>query len=143
MGIDIKKIKDKRVDKLITIILVGILILVVIMPVSKQDKKSSFDVSGSESANIYDSEEAYYEKRLKKMLEESYGKENIEVMVYMRQIPGEVYDYSSKDKDYEVDGVLVVARVDNEEAVSDITFAISALFNIPTHKVAVIINSSH
>ena len=142
MGIDIKKIKDKRIDKLITIILIGILILVVMMPVNKQDKKTSLDDSYSGSTNFYDSEEEYYEGRLKDMLEESYGKGNIEVMVYMRHIKRDVYAYSTQDNEYEVDGVLVVARVSNEKAVSDITFAISALFNIPTHKVAVIINSS-
>lgn len=147
MGIDVKKLKDKKTNKLITVILVGILILVVLMPVSKQEKNMSLGNSSSgeslygdskgEDSN-YDNGEKYYEERLKNMLEESYGKGNINVMVYMKSLSKDSFSYTNEAREYEVDGVLVVAKINSEKAISDITFAISALFNIPTHKVAVI-----
>ena len=45
--------------------------------------------------------------------------------------------YGASDENYVVEGVLVVANVNDENAISDISFAICALFDLPAHRVAV------
>lgn len=135
MGIDLKKIKNLKTDKIITIILVGVLLLVVCMPVKdKSDNEEKDTVKDS-----YQSYAEYYEQRLDSILENSYGEGTMEVMVHISEDTGSVDMYGQTDKRVVIDGVLIVADVDGQQAVSDITYAVSALFDLPAHKVAVII----
>lgn len=135
MGIDLKKIKDLKTDKIITIILVGVLLLVVCTPVKdKSDNKENDTVKDN-----YQSHAEYYEQRLDSILENSYGEGTMEVMVHISEDTGSVDMYGQTDKRVVIDGVLIVADVDGQQAVSDITYAVSALFDLPAHKVAVII----
>lgn len=135
MGIDLKKIKELKTDKIITIILVGVLLLVVCTPVKdKSDSKEKDTVKDS-----YQSIAEYYEQRLDSILEDSYGEGTMEVMVHISEDTGSVDMYGQTDKRVVIDGVLIVADVDGQQAVSDITYAVSALFDLPAHKVAVII----
>lgn len=135
MGIDLKKLKDIKTDKIVTIILIGVLLLVVCMPV-KESKKNGEDDTVSDSSMSY---AQYYEERLDNILENSYGEGTMEVMVHISENTESVDLYGQADKKAVIDGVLIVADVDGQQAVSDITYAVSALFNLPAHKVAVIL----
>ena len=54
---------------------------------------------------------------------------------YMSRYDGS-YNYERS-----VDGVLIVADVHDASAVADISFAVCALFDLPAHKVAVMIKN--
>ncbi len=136
MEIDIKN--KEKIGKLITIILIGVLLLVIAMPV----KKSTDDTVTAEDETVdYSSYADYYENKLKTILEHSYGEGSMEIMVHLTD--GKQTDslYTSDNGQAVVDGVLVVADVDDEQAVADITFAVCALFDLPAHKVAVMIKN--
>lgn len=135
MGIDLKKLKDLKTDKIITIILVGVLLLVVCMPVKDKSNNEEKDTV----KDSYQSYAEYYEQRLDSILENSYGEGTMEVMVHISEDTGSVDMYGQTDKKVVIDGVLIVADVDGQQAVADITYAVSALFDLPAHKVAVII----
>lgn len=108
MGIDLKKIKDLKTDKIITIILVGVLLLVVCAPVKdKPDNEEKDAVKDS-----YQSIAEYYEQRLDSILENSYGEGTMEVMVHISEDAGSVDMYGQTDKKVVIDGVLIVADVD-------------------------------
>ena len=100
----------------------------------KSDNKEKDTVKDS-----YQSLAEYYEQRLDSILENSYGEGTIEVMVHISEDTGSVDMYGQTDKRVVIDGVLIVADIDGQQAVSDITYAVSALFDLPAHKVAVII----
>ena len=140
-------------NKLITFILIGVLLLIIVMPVKnksiypdtsdKEVKGSSYDASSDyqkDDSDTYGSMAAYYEDKLKGILEKSYGEGTMSVMVTMkgRDDSGDFYGNSSYEDEYQVDGVLIVAAVRSDEA-ADIAFAVCALFNLPAHKVAVLI----
>ena len=135
-------------NKLITFILIGVLLLIIVMPVKNKSiypdtsdtevKGSSYDASSDyqkDDSDTYGSMAAYYEDKLKGILEKSYGEGTMSVMVTMkgRDDSGDFYE-----DEYQVDGVLIVAAVRSDEA-ADIAFAVCALFNLPAHKVAVLI----
>ena len=160
-------LKKNENSKLITIILVGLLILVIVMPVDScgkdrygsgvdgalVDSKGAYGDIGdyySSEADIEDenfeidnieSTNTYYEDRLKDILEQSDGKDSMEVMVNVKQDTdkGLYGDMSSR---YAVDGVLVVAKLSDASKAADISNAICALFNLPACKVAVIIKNN-
>ena len=138
-------------NKIITFILIGILLLVIAMPVknrglqgSNTDKntygKKEDSLSKDEYACEYKNNAAYYEEKLKKILEKSYGNGSMNVMVSMKAKDNgsDFYMDDSYEEEFLVDGVLIVADVSLEEA-ADIAFAVCALFNLPAHKVAVLI----
>lgn len=138
MRFDFKK--NGKLNKVITVILIGILILIAVMPV----KSSCGGITGSSSeedgdVETYSSYADYYENRLKVILEESYGEGTMQVMVHMSQEEQPDGLYGTSGTQIEVDGVLIVAAVDSEQAISDITFAVCALFDLPAHKVAVML----
>lgn len=134
MGIDIKN--KEKTGKLITILLVGVLLLIIAIPSKKsQDAENSGTEAGYACVNDAD----YYEEKLKAILESSYGEGSMEVMVHLSYDEQEKGFYSSDSTQNIVDGVLVVAEISDEQAVSDITFAVCALFDLPAHKVAVLI----
>lgn len=149
----LNKFKGKS-GKIITFILIGILLLVIVMPVKNTEKYYNVDSGVSES---YDNNEvlgqdsdnkegytscaAYYEDKLKNILEKSYGKGTMEVMVSLKNSDstGNPYYIDSVSSDYLVDGVLIVADIKNNEEAANISFAVCSLFNLPAHKVAVLI----
>lgn len=136
MGFDFKK--NEKLNKVIVVILIGMLILIVVVPI--KDNTPDIKEQGNDDISYtYEMYADYYEGKLKTILEESYGKGNIQVMVHMEvdNISDDLYGNS--DNQMIVDGVLVVANVKNEQALSDITFAVCALFDLPAHKVAVMI----
>ncbi len=130
--------KNEKLAKIITVILAGVLILIIIMPV-KESVEESNDNSGGETTyeDDYIYYEEYYETKLKGILEKSYGEGTMQVMVRV-SCDDEKNDYYSNEKDkFIVEGVMVVADVADSRALSDISFAVCALFDLPAHKVAV------
>lgn len=139
MGLDIKK--NEKLNKVITVILVGILILIIVVPTRDSSSGDTQNNLSEEDGmtNGYDSYADYYENKLKEILEDSYGEGTMQVMVHLINENQTEGLYGSSENEVTVDGVLIVAAVDSEQAVSDITFAVCALFDLPAHKVAVMI----
>ncbi|MBO5424519.1 MAG: hypothetical protein J6A25_03315 [Lachnospiraceae bacterium] len=135
MGLDLKK--NEKMTKAITVVLAGVLILIVLMPV-KNNSESNIGATQSKEASIdyHNQMASYYEEKLKGILEESYGEGTMEVMVRVSKNKEDSM-YGASDENYVVEGVLVVANVNDENAISDISFAICALFDLPAHRVAV------
>ncbi len=132
-------LKKEKVNKIITVILVGLLLLIIVVPMgdgseSNENKNVGMD-AGDNVAGI-DGGAAYYEERLKDILEKSYGEGTMDVMVHMKE--DENADRMYEESALIVDGILIVANVSDDRAVADISFAVCALFDLPAHKVAVI-----
>ena len=139
-------------NKFITVVLIGVLLLIIVMPVKNKSsynadsgvgtRDSKYGISADDSqtsANPYENSAAYYEDKLKNILEKSYGKGTMSVMVAMKNEEESKDFYGSQTCDSPlVDGVLIVADVKRDEA-ADIAFAVCALFKLPAHKVAVLI----
>ncbi len=132
MEIDIKN--KEKTGKLVTILLVGVLVLVIAIPAGKETDRTT----DNDKAD-YISYADYYEEKLKAILENSYGEGTMEVMVHLSGDKQTDSFYNSDSMTDIVDGVLVVADVTDAQAVSDISFAVCALFDLPAHKVAVLI----
>lgn len=130
--------KNEKLSKIITIILAGVLILIIIMPVKEGvDKSSAIDDSETSYEEDYKYYEEYYENKLKSILEKSYGEGTIQVMVRVSSDEKSDYYYNDGEEQFIVEGVIVVADVKDSQALSDIAFAVCALFDLPAHKVAV------
>ena len=131
------KLKKEKLNKIITIILVGLLLLIIVVPLEdKGEGLSNNQNSYYEPEGASEWGASYYEERLKLILEKSYGKDTMDVMVHMKEVDNSSGMY--EESALEVDGILIVADVDSDEKVGDITFAVCALFDLPAHKVAVI-----
>lgn len=130
------KLKKEKLNKIITIILVGLLLLIIVIPIDDEAKEGTADSSVNQvQLESPDTGAAYYEERLKAILEKSYGKDTMEVMIHMKEDSSAgMYEEST----WEVDGILIVADVKQDSYVGDISFAVCALFDLPAHKVAVI-----
>lgn len=132
MEIDLKKIKEQKTGKFIVILLASVCVLVALTPV----KGNMGDKASKENEEEY---VKALENELDKILENTYGNGTIEVMIYGGKKHAESGWYSNDSTEYIIDGVLIVANVSGQKVVSDITYAVSALFNLPAHKVAVLI----
>lgn len=130
-----QKSNKEKLNKIITVILVGLLLLIVVMPIGDEGKKK-VNYSSEEQQIMVVSDAKYYEERLKAILEESYGVGTMEVMVHMKEASEDTGLY--EEGSLIVDGILIVADVDSDADVGNITFAVCALFDLPAHKVAVI-----
>ncbi len=129
-----QKNNKEKFNKIITVILVGLLLLIVVVPMGEDNGKVEDNQSYEQMANV--SDEAYYEERLKCILEKSYGAGTMEVMVHMKEVEDTNGMY--QEGKLLVDGILIVADVNSDTDVADISFAVCALFDLPAHKVAVI-----
>lgn len=135
MGIDLKK--NEKLTKFITLILVGLLLLLVIGPLGKTDRMSIDKENKAKEDKV--SVSTYYEQHLKEILEKSYGVGTMDVMVNVKAAEKSYSIYDNNETGYIIDGVLIVANVNNPSVASDITFAVCALFDLPAHKVFVIV----
>lgn len=134
MRFDFKK--NEKLTRVITIVLIGLLLLIAIMP---SKNKKTMETEKRESKIEIENESKDYEERLKSILESSYGKGTMEVMINLAA-EKRSYDFmGNSDSNYRVDGVIVVAHVKDKNAVADISYAVCALFDLPVHKVAVIV----
>lgn len=134
---EIKCKKKDNISKLFIVVCVGLLLLIVVFPVKKTNSEYITDQPNEDAT--CETETEYYENRLKTILEDTYGIGTMDVMIHMTSKSNDNMLYGSETKQYKVDGVLVVAQVKDAQAVSDITFAVCALFDLPAHKVAVMI----
>lgn len=152
--------------KIVTFILFGILLLVVVIPVDgcgQTDKESDSDTADNDyvSDDSYVSElfasetfssvmddgtagvqsindgAEYYETRLKNILETSYGEGSVQVMIHMTK-DSEKGLYGDVSEENIIDGVLIIADVQNAGELLEISEAVCALFNLPACKVYVI-----
>lgn len=130
MRLDFKK--NEKLIRIASIILIGILVLFMFKtPVT--DKGTS--KASGDSGNLYDAT-SYYEEKIKSILEASYGEATMKVMVSIEKTKSN--SYISDNDEYKISGVLIVTSVSGDSAKADITYAISSLFDLPTHRVAVI-----
>lgn len=131
------KNNKEKLNKIITVILVGLLLLIIVVPIGEQDEKEAGVSFGDEEVQAVN-DATYYEERLKSILEKNYGAGTMEVMVHMKKDSKDVGMY--EEEVLIVDGILIVADVDSDTDVGNISFAVCALFDLPAHKVAVIKN---
>lgn len=118
------KLKKYGLDKIILIVLAGILLLLLALP---QNQASN----NQETVQ----EEEGREERLIRILEKKYGEGNIDVLITES---GNHVTYFGEEDSGAVTGVLVLVRTERLEAVSyDIVEIITALYDVPAHKVVV------
>jgi hypothetical protein len=116
-------LKKYGLDKILLMVLAGILLLLLALPESKE---TATEETASQSS---------LEERVIRILEKRYGEGNIAVMI--TETEGQS-TYFGEETDSTVTGVLVLVRSSNPEtAAYDIVSAISALFDVPAHKVIV------
>jgi hypothetical protein len=138
--------------KIVTVILFGVLLLVAVIPadgcsinadVSSDsilitEMGTSATKSTEAAANqTYTDDAQYYEERLKNILETSYGKDSVTVMVHMVKNSTQGL-YGNVSEESVIDGVLVVADVASSNDLLLISEAVCALFDLPACKVYVI-----
>lgn len=133
-----KSSKKDNINKLFIVVCIGVLLLIIVFP-ARKNGTGYLTTNEQEQSSTEEIATAYYENRLKEILENTYGSGTMDVMVHMNKVSSDSLFYSDEEKQYKVDGVLVVAHIKDSQAVSDITFAVCALFDLPAHKVAVMI----
>lgn len=131
-------LKKGKYSKYLTWVLIGILVLVAIIPVKKNSSRISKTTEAKNIENANDSYEEYYEKRLKQTLESVYGPGTMEVMIHISVESKQAWYGDSSDQKT-IEGVLVVAHVNDSNAAGDISYAVCSLFDLPAHKVAVMV----
>lgn len=123
--------KNEKTNKVILLVLCGLLLLVLTLPsVSGQTEQTGTDTETADTAS--------YETRLRELLADAYGEGMVDVMVYAQE---ETQTYYGASQNAEITGVLVTVsrEVVQETTTADITMAVCALFNLPAHKVAVLV----
>lgn len=124
MNLSVKFLNKIGKDKILILLLIGIIMLVISIPTSKK----------SSSVNLYngfdytaDEEESCLETKLKRCLSKVEGVGEVDVIV----------TYESDGKTAE--GVIIVAKGgDNGTVVTQITDAVEALLGLPAHKIKVL-----
>ena len=113
-------------------VLVGVLLLILVMPSQNADTATPTATSDTvQSASSY-------EERLRALLSDAYGEGMVDVLIYSEPKTDGYYDMKQKE---EITGVLITIRESavSETTISDITLAVCALFDLPAHKVAVLV----
>ena len=126
-GLVEKMLNKSGKEKILIVLLIGVLLLVIAIPV-KSDKTGGY-VSGSDTYKTSDEEisdyDVYMEQRIEKILSQ-VGKVNVMVTL-------------ENTDDTAIGGVVIVAQGgDNGSVVSNITSALEALLGIPVHKIKVL-----
>jgi len=134
----IEKILNKKGrEKILIVLLIGILLMVIAIPVKDESKGSNSLVSSQNSNEFYSdwlkeydsditSYSTFLEEKLKNILSKVEGVGEVNVMVKINE-------------DDSIEGVIVVAEGGGNGTVSaNITSAIEALLGIPTHKIKVL-----
>lgn len=136
----IRKLLKK--ENMALLILGGLLLVVIAMPIKKEDAKAT----ASDSTGFYvtqpqvvDEYSALLEKQLEEMLVKVSGVGRVEVMITLKTI---------EERDQilypQVEGVLVTCEGAGRGTVNaDITEAVQALFNLAAHKVKVLSMNSN
>ena len=128
-GLVEKMLNKSGKEKILIVLLIGVLLLVIAIPV-KSDKTGC--VSDSDTYKTSDEEisdyDVYMEQRIEKILSQVDGVGKVNVMVTLENTD-----------DTAIGGVVIVAQGgDNGSVVSNITSALEALLGIPVHKIKVL-----
>lgn len=126
--------KNEKRNKVILMVLVGVLLLILVMPAKNTDTGTTASTSdiGQETAS--------YEERLRTLLSDAYGEGTVDVLIYSESGTEGYYDTRKKE---EITGVLITIcqSAVSDTTISDITLSVCALFNLPAHKVAVLVKN--
>lgn len=122
--------KNEKWNKVILVVLCGILLLVIVMP---QKSLNMGTVATTETVSSY-------EDRLRALLTDTYGEDMIDVLIYAGEHKQTYYGSSGGET---ITGVLITVRreVVSDTTIADITLAVCALFDLPAHKVAVLVKN--
>ena len=123
-GLVEKMLNKSGKEKILIVLLIGVLLLVIAIPV-KSDKTGGY-VSGSDTYKTSDEEisdyDVYMEQRIEKILSQVDGVGKVNVMVTLEN----------------TDDTAMAQGGDNGSVVSNITSALEALLGIPVHKIKVL-----
>ena len=116
--------KNEKWNKVILVVLCGILLLVIVMP--QKTVQTAVGQTGSSSDTT-----ASYEVRLRELLADTYGADMVDVLIY------------AGDRTETITGVLITIKKEavTGTTIADITLAVCALFDLPAHKVAVLVKN--
>lgn len=125
--------KNEKWNKVILIVLCGILLLVIAMPQKTADTGAGKTVSSTETT-------ASYENRLRTLLEDAYGAGVVDVLIYAGSQTQTYYGSNGQET---ITGVLITIKREavSDTTIADITLAVCALFDLPAHKVAVLVKN--
>lgn len=128
--------KNEKLNKVILMALVGLLLLILVVP-SQRISTGTAD-SASDSVSGTEQTVSSYEERLRALLSDTYGEGTVDVMIYSESATQGYYDSRQKE---EITGVLITicASAVSDTTISDITLSVCALFDLPAHKVAVLV----
>lgn len=120
--------KNEKWNKVILVVLCGILLLVIVMPQKTVQTGSSSDTTAS------------YEVRLRELLADTYGADMVDVLIYAGD---RTQTYYGSDGTETITGVLITIKKEavTGTTIADITLAVCALFDLPAHKVAVLVKN--
>lgn len=125
--------KNEKWNKVILVVLCGILLLVIVMPQKSVDSGTGGTAAATETA-------ASYEERLRALLTDTYGEDMVDVLIYAGERTQTYYGSGGGET---ITGVLITVRreVVSDTTIADITLAVCALFDLPAHKVAVLVKN--
>lgn len=125
--------KNEKWNKVILVVLCGILLLVIVMP-----QKTAGTVTGGTDAST--DTIILYEDRLRTLLADTYGADMVDVLIYAGERSQTYYGSGGGET---ITGVLITVRREavSDTTIADITLAVCALFDLPAHKVAVLVKN--
>ncbi len=123
--------KNEKWNKVILVVLCGILLLVIAMP-----QKAAGTAMGGSAAS--EDTTISYEERLRTLLADTYGADMVDVLIYAGDRTQTYYGSGGKES---ITGVLITIKKEavTGTTIADITLAVCALFDLPAHKVAVLV----
>lgn len=123
--------KNEKWNKVILVVLCGILLLVIAMP-----QKAAGTATGGSAAS--ENTTISYEERLRTLLADTYGADMVDVLIYAGDRTQTYYGSGGKES---ITGVLITIKKEavTGTTIADITLAVCALFDLPAHKVAVLV----
>ena len=125
--------KNEKWNKVILVVLCGILLLVIAMP-----QKAAGTATGGSAAS--EDTTVSYEERLRTLLADTYGADMVDVLIYAGDRTQTYYGSGGKES---ITGVLITIKKEavTGTTIADITLAVCALFDLPAHKVAVLVKN--
>lgn len=130
--------KNEKWNKVILVVLCGILLLVIVMP--QKTVQTAVGQTGSSSDTT-----ASYEVRLRELLADTYGADTygadmVDVLIYAGDRTQTYYGSGGTET---ITGVLITIKKEavTGTTIADITLAVCALFDLPAHKVAVLVKN--
>ena len=129
--------KNEKWNKVILVVLCGILLLVIVMPQKPilAPIQTAVGQTGSSSDTT-----ASYEVRLRELLADTYGADMVDVLIYAGDRTQTYYGSGGTET---ITGVLITIKKEavTGTTIADITLAVCALFDLPAHKVAVLVKN--